>query len=363
MRVRPERRREMNRRIFSSAKGVSTAGIMLLVASVALTITLAGCAAQKAGTGPTTKPASNTHNGRIAFSRLDNRNGQSDLFVIKADGTGEKRLTTNPVDDSPNLGPAPNSNPAHSPNSERLAFEAETQGGNTEFNIDIYVMNADSSGLARITQEPTFDSMPSWSPDGTRLVYSRMDISWMFSSAYASASAASARNDSNENGIYTIRADGSGLRKLTGEAHDENPAWSPDGKAIAFGRLTKHAGWIYTVNSDGGGLKKLTDPPKGFWDSDPSWSPDGTKLAFTRASARRADVFTMNADGTHTKKLTGETDGFSPAYSPDGKKVAFVSNDGQTTHIHVMNADGTNVRRLTTKTKVNDDAPDWQTLP
>jgi Tol biopolymer transport system component len=57
-------------------------------------------------------------------------------------------------------------------------------------------------------------------------------------------------------------------------------------------------------------------------------------------------------------------DGFLPAFSPDGKKIDFVSNDeGQTTHIYVMNADGRNVRNLTTKTKVNDDAPAWQTLP
>lgn len=342
----------MNRRIFSGVKRVSTAGIILLVASMALTVALAGCAAQRE---PTTKSDSHTRNGKIAFSRLDNRNGQSDVFLMKADGNGVKRLATKSV------GESPNPNPAFSPDGKSLAFEAGPQGGDREFNIDIYVMDADGSGLKRITQEPTFDSMPSWSPDGTRIVYSRMDISLMFSSA--SASAESIRNGSNDNGIYTIRVDGTGLRRLTDEAHDEYPAWAPDGKTIAFGRLTKHAGWIYTVNPNGGGLKKLTDPPKGFWDSQPSWAPDGKKIAFTRASARRADVFMMNADGTHVRKLTGKTDGFSPAFSPDGKKIVFVSNDGQTTHIYVMNADGTNVRRLTTKTKVNDDAPDWQTLP
>jgi Tol biopolymer transport system component len=72
----------------------------------------------------------------------------------------------------------------------------------------------------------------------------------------------------------------------------------------------------------------------------------------------------MNADGSsHIRKLTGKTDGFSPAFSPDGNKIVFVSNDdGQTTHIYVMNADGAEVWRLTTKSKVHDDAPDWQPL-
>jgi Tol biopolymer transport system component len=322
---------------------------MLLVACIALAGELAGCV-QNTGTGPT-RPAFHAHNGKIAFSRLDSRDGQSHIFIMKADGTGVKELAAKAVGDSPNP------SPAFSPNGKRLAFE----GGSSEFNVDIYIMNADGSGLKRITQEPTFDSMASWSPGGTRIAFSRVEISSMFASA--SSSARSNPDSSDENGIYTIRVDGTGLRQLTDEAHDEYPAWSPDGETIAFGRLTKHAGWIYTVNPDGGGLSKLTDPPRDSWDSQPSWSPDGTKIAFTRSSARRADVFLMNADGTNVRKLTAETDGFSPAFSPDGKNIVFVSNDGQTTHIYVINVDGTNVRMLTTKTKVNDDAPDWQTLP
>lgn len=348
----------MNRRTLFGKRRLGTGKIVLLVASIALAVVLASCAAQNAGTGATTKPATDAQNGKIAFSRLDSRDGQSDIFVMEPDGTGVKRLDIKP------LGESPNPSPSFSPSGKRLAFGAESRGGNSQFNIDIYVTNADGGGLKRITKEPSFDSMPSWSPDGSRIAFSMVDISSMFSSASASSSASSTRDSSDESGIYTISVDGTGLRQLTHEAEDEYPAWSPDGKMIAFGRLDKRAGWIYTVNADGRGLRKLTDPPKGFWDSQPSWSPDGTKIAFTRASASRADVFLMDADGTHIKKLTGRTDGFLPSVSPDGKKIAFVSNDaGQTTHIYAMNADGTNPRRLTTKAKVHDDAPDWQPLP
>jgi Tol biopolymer transport system component len=161
--VREEKK--MNKRIFSRVKRLA-ARIMLLAASVTLAVLFASCAAQRAGKGPTTRPASHTHNGKIAFSRLDNRDGQSDIFVMKADGTGVKRLATKPAGDT---------SPAFSPNGKRLAFEAESRSDNTPFDIDIYVMNVDGSGLKHITQEPTLDIMPTWSPDGTRIASSMVN--------------------------------------------------------------------------------------------------------------------------------------------------------------------------------------------
>ncbi len=157
-------------------------------------------------------------------------------------------------------------------------------------------------------------------------------------------------------------------RCLTDNGLAEYPDWSPDGNTVAFGRLTEANGRIYTVNADGGGLRKLTDPPEGFWDSEPSWSTDGTKIAFTRTSGKRPnrpDVFTMNADGTGIRKLTGKTEGaYSPGFSPDGERIVFVGWKGGN-KLYVMNADGTNVRRVTPDSKgiVDESAPDWQPLP
>jgi Tol biopolymer transport system component len=315
---------------------------MLLAASTALAVVLASCAAQKGGTGPT-KPTSPGQNGKIAFARLDSRDGQSHIFLIEPDGTDLRKLVTRPVQDN---------FPAWSPNGKRLAFEASQDPSG--FNIDIYVMNADGSGVKRITKEPTHDRMPSWSPDGTRIAFLRGR--WK---PFA---------EENTGGISTIRADGTDLRQLTDNPADEYPAWSPDGKTIAFDRLARANGGIYTVNADGGGLRKLTDPPEGFWDSEPSWSLDGTKIAFTRGSGGRPgrpDVFTMNADGTHIRKLTGKTEGaYSPDFSPDGKRIVFIGWEGGN-KLAVMNADGTNVRRLTPDSKgiVDESATDWQPLP
>ena len=92
-----------------------------------------------------------------------------------------------------------------------------------------------------------------------------------------------------------MELDGTGVKKLaTKPVGDNFPAWSPNGKTVAFDRLTKANGGIYTVNSDGGGLRQLTDPPEDFWDSGPSWSPDCTKIAFTRASGGGSEGLTCS---------------------------------------------------------------------
>jgi len=342
--------------IFFRLARLVNAKMALLVASIAFLVMLASCGTKPSGTEPT-KQTSSSPNGKIAFARVDNRVGQYEIFVMKANGTEARKLATKPAQDN---------NPAWSPDGKRLALEAESSpGGNTGRNIDIYVMNADGSELKRITEEPTQESMPSWSPEGTRIAFSMVDIS-SFSSASASSSAKSIRDNSNENGIYTIRLDGTDLRQLTDNMVDEYPAFSPDGKTIALARVAKASGGIYTVNPDGSRLKRLTAPPQGSWDSEPSWSPDGTKIVFTRGGAHsEPNAFMMNADGTHIRKLaTKMGTANSPAFSPDGKKIAFVGPEGSTDKLYVMNADGTNVRRLTkTPSAIWEEAPDWQPLP
>lgn len=96
----------MNRWILFVEKRLGTGNIVLLVASIALAVVFASCSAQQAGTGSTNKPDPHTQNGKIAVSRLDNRDGQSDIYVMKSDGTGLKSLAAKPVGDSPNPSPA-----------------------------------------------------------------------------------------------------------------------------------------------------------------------------------------------------------------------------------------------------------------
>jgi TolB protein len=132
--------------------------------------------------------------------------------------------------------------------------------------------------------------------------------------------------------------DGSGQRKLTHDnAHEKSPAWSPDGRQIAF-----LATGVKVVNADGSGLRRLTR--NGWEASTPAWSPDGRQIAFVSRRDYNLEIYAMSADGSRQRRLTRNAWRDSdPVWSPDGRQIAFVSN----WQVWVMNADGSGQRRLT----------------
>ena len=131
-----------------------------------------------------------------------------------------------------------------------------------------------------------------------------------------------------------------------------DPAWSPDGRTIAFVRwrpgrpIGSIAEAIYVVKADGSGLRNLTPKPVGAYAA-PAWSPDGRKLAFVSDRDGNSEVYVMNADGSGQRSLTrNPAYDADPAWSPDGRKIAFVSNRDGSYGVYVMNADGSGQRRL-----------------
>jgi TolB protein len=140
-------------------------------------------------------------------------------------------------------------------------------------------------------------------------------------------------------GIYVMRADGSGMRAIRRGGAVTNArslGWSPDGRKLAFGANAE----IWVMNADGSGLVRLASRGAGA----PSWSPDGRRIAFTRG-----DIWVMNADGSNPQRLvrTPRLNEIEVDWSPAGGRFVFTSLVGYVPSVHVMNADGSNVRDLT----------------
>ena len=187
------------------------------------------------------------------------------IYVMNADGTEQKRLTTNTFGDG---------YPTWSPDGMKIAFTSTRYA-----NVDIYVMNADGIGQTRLTTDAAIDTQPSWSSDGTKIAF-----------------ASSRSTDWGDLNIYVMNADGTGQTRLTTNTHDDfEPDWSPDGTKIAFASFRDDNAEIYVMNADGTGQKRLTT--NAVHDSQPSWSPDGMKIAFVSSNGYK-DIYVMNKDGT-----------------------------------------------------------------
>jgi Tol biopolymer transport system component len=255
-----------------------------------------------------------------------------EIYVIDADGTGLRRLTRNAV---------PDGRPVWSPDGRRIAFLRWRDGPAW----DIYVMNADGSGQRKLTSAPGRQAEPAWSPDGEKIAFT------------APAGHLGAAD------VFVINADGSGLHNVTDtQTTSFDLSWSPDGQQIAYIelRLPEPRSPLYVVNADGTGKHPLTGTRPVDLGISPSWSPDGRTLAFTGVGG----IYTVHADGTGLRKLTASRGpNYGPTWSPDGRQIAFVSErddpDHRASDIFVMNADGSGQRNLTHTPNVSEHTVSW----
>jgi TolB protein len=280
------------------------------------------------------------------------------LHIVPADGSEPRRLTP---EDSEIAGAE--TGPAWSPDGQRLVFVGYVKDG-----VDLFVINADGSGLRNLTNQPAHYIQPSWSPDGSRIAFVNS------TNDYAS--------------IAVINADGSGMRELTRSegVYDSAPTWSPDGTQIAFlrhefvpagepGSLPTPAdgsmgsiaiegetrSTLYVITADGTSQWSLATVATA---TAPEWSPDGGRIALTSGwpdeqalviDEHTLEVRTLVRDGLRSSL---------PRWSPDGTKISVVVTDpgGSETSIVVMNADGSGARRITELHGWHDWSPDGRSL-
>jgi Tol biopolymer transport system component len=239
--------------------------------------------------------------------------------------------------------------------------------------VDLYSMNADGSGLHRLTSDTLQDLLPRWSPDGAK-------IAFVHGYGHPSQSPESAS-------VTVMNADGTGRMRLTLDRFDANPSWSPDGTQIAYQRdlaydlielwvvgadgssphlvissdsLNGVRGLTWTTqntflgfdwygivqfNADGNGRTRLVSLT---WvkEGDPRLSPDESKIAFAWGGPTDTGllyIYVVNVDGSNLKQLTTTGREARPVWSPDGSKIAYL---GEGFSWWTMNADGTNQKQL-----------------
>jgi Tol biopolymer transport system component len=270
--------------------------------------------------------------GRIAF--VSERAGNPEVYVMNADGSGVRRLTRDPSDDF---------FPSWSPDREKIVFARARD----QLDGEIYVMNADGTEPRLLARNPADDESPSWSPDGRKIAFY------------------SDRDGDDE--IYVMDADGSNVQRVTrNPANDEYPSWSPDGKKIAFTRITGDCldtcnAEIYVMNADGGDERRLTR--SSAYDADPDWSPDGKRIAFNSDRGENTEIYVMAAGGTNVRRLTRNREGLlgdsGPSWSPDGSRIVFRSDRaGDDSEIDVANSEGSGIRPLTVN-QADECCPAW----
>jgi len=259
-----------------------------------------------------TVPLDGSGGGVIAF---DLYHGDTrEIYVMNADETGVRRLTFEAADDY---------DPAWSVDGTRLAFVSDRTGS-----PNIYVLNVEQAlqdpkqaEILQLTDNAFENLKPAWSPDGTHLLFeSNRDGNWE---------------------IYLVGAEGGEQTRVTNNSKgDNNPAWSPDGNLIGFSSFRDGNWEIYTIKVDGSDPQRLTHNDRN--DYDPVWSPDGSQIAYESHIDLGVEICVMDSDGEDQHQLTyNGAVTYDPVWSPDGGRILYsVHNRGDNPGLHWMNSDG-----------------------
>jgi TolB protein len=260
----------------------------------------------------------------LAFT--SNRDGNDEIVVMNADGSGRVNLTQHAAFDS---------HPVWSPDGSRIAFLSDRDGVASGSSVsgrslDVFVMDADGGNLVRLGDFTSGNesSSWSWSPDGRYIVLVRHSSPCCYSDLYIA---------NVSTGAATLFAPPGGVR------YDFDPIWSPDGTRIAFDRY-EGCSRLFSARVDGSDLRELT--PGRCRSVEPQWSAGGGQpIVFRQAG----EIFVMAADGSGVRSVSGSprAGDTAPQWSPDGSALAFDSVRDGNYEVYVVSVDGTGLRNLT----------------
>jgi Tol biopolymer transport system component len=248
---------------------------------------------------------------------------RAELYRMNADGTGQTRLTISDVDER---------SPAVSPDGTRVAVKlwpAEGEAPQTLAVVDLL----SGERLDLLTEGSV--NQPSWSPDGTRILFG-----W-------------GRDAAPDIQLWSVAADGSGEpeRLLEGEQNSFAGQWSPDGRSLLFASDRDSFG-IYVANADGTDIHKIIDQPRY---ADAAWSPDSRFIAFTADLDGGWGLSVVDADGSGLRLVHGsDAATLIPDWSPDGRTLIYEDHQDPGGEVYSVSIDGTNEQNLTRNPGVRD---------
>ena len=218
---------------------------------------------------------------KIAF--VSNRDGNYEIYLMDKSGNSETRLTETLQDEL---------TPEWSPDSQKIVFVSKRDG-----NDEIYTVNTENYEEINLTRHPASDNLPFFSRDGQWITF----IS----------------DRDNDDDLWIMGANGTPLRKLTGDGIDKVGwySWSPDGARIVFDSKVDGDYEIYSIKPDGNDLRKLTDNT--YDDRFSSWFWNGEKIVFISNRDGNDEIYSMNVDGGNQVNVSNDTsDDALPAVSP-----------------------------------------------